>query len=120
LIIDEVQQMDISIYDGNQRRGCKVSIADIIQKDHSLVFASGSNVSMLVNDFLDPYFANRFNQQAFAPLEKEDAEELIHRICPDGYDYLAEDLISYVGGNPYYIETILDFNIDYGRKYYKD
>lgn len=117
LIIDEAQEMDISIFDGKRQRKCKASIADIIQKDHSLVFVSGSNVSMLVNNFLDYSFANRFEKFDFTPLIEEDAKELIKRKAPKSYRGLAKDLINLVGGNPDYINKILTFNIKYTALY---
>lgn len=113
LIIDEAQEMETSIYYNGECCSCKSSIADIIQKHHSLVFVSGSNVSMLVNNFLDYSFSNRISQFDFTPLEVEDAKKLIQKRCPSGYKKLADDLLELVGGNPYYIDIVLGFNMKY-------
>ena len=120
LIIDEAQEMETSIYEGDEQRPCKASISDIIQKQHSLVMISGSNVSMLAHNFLDYSFANRFERQDFTNLEPKDAEKLVVHCCANGYKNLAKDVIELVGENPYYINSLFSYNIRYVKKYKKD
>lgn len=108
IIIDEAQEMDLVLCENGKITPCGHSITDIIQQRNILTVVSGSLVSVLVHKFLSDKIANRFSKMIFTPLEQSDAYRLIQNLCDDkAYSGIEKDIYDLVGGNPYYIRTLL-------------
>ena len=114
VILDELQELSsgVIVNDKGDKLECHTRLLSLLTMGGVTVIGTGSSVGMMTNKILEYPVSNRIRRWKLYELEDEDIKELVRvMVEKEGYEVyegLWRDIKGYVGGNPYYIITLME------------